>query len=602
MRSISILLSLILLSDLVRAETPGPRSATNQSSPEFWDISLSDAVFTALENTEVARSLSARVLRSPNLVASSFDPAIQMSDPRFGVEAALADFDARLAHTVRVFENDRVFNNSAFGGGGIEVTQDQFQSVLALSKTGRLGTRFDFRRTTDHDHNNQPLNLFSHAWQTNWQASISQPLWQGAGRTFNEISGPGAAPGQFRGIRIARMNNRISSYQFQLGLTDFVSELSQAYWTLELSYRIFQLNNDARESAHETWSTVRSKYDKGLKGGEADREAQAREQLLLFERRVLDSLNGIYEAERRLRRLMGLAVNDGLLIRPNEHPRECRIVMDWTSTLEIAMKYRPEPNQQRWRVRQKELELLAARNQGMPRLDVLARYRVRGFGDDLFGEGARFASAYQDFLSGDHQEWEFGGQFSMPIGRRLGRTAIRNAELQLAREKEVLREQSHVVAHELADAIAEYDRSYAAINLSRERLEAAVDVVSARNAGLLAGRVPLEFLLNSQQRLSTAEEAYWRAMRDHEVANLRVQVAKGTLVDQLAVGTTTSDQCSERTPEEPVYPRVRVPDSLTTEVRFSRIEPPHNQPKATSGGGFSIRLANIPPEPISTQR
>ena len=43
-----------------------------------------------------------------------------------------------------------------------------------------------------------------------------------------------------------------------------------------------------------------------------------------------------------------------------------------------------ELRRQKWRVKQRELELIAARNQLLPRLDVNGIYRFVGLGQDLF--------------------------------------------------------------------------------------------------------------------------------------------------------------------------------------------------------------------------
>ena len=102
---------------------------------------------------------------------------------------------------------------------------------------------------------------------------------------------------------------------------------------------------------------------------------------------------------------------------------------------------REELRRQRWKIKGRELELVASKNFLLPSLDLVGRYRWRGFGHDLLdpaGDGPRFDNAYKDLTTGDFQEWQLGAEFSVPLGFRQGHAAVRNAELQLARERCVL--------------------------------------------------------------------------------------------------------------------------------------------------------------------
>src|SRR5687767_10951308 len=73
-----------------------PRTIRDLSAVEHWDLSLEETVRLALMNSKVLRDLGGTVVRSPDTSATSLDPAIQETDPRFGVEAALSAFDAQL--------------------------------------------------------------------------------------------------------------------------------------------------------------------------------------------------------------------------------------------------------------------------------------------------------------------------------------------------------------------------------------------------------------------------------------------------------------------------------------------------------------------------
>ena len=525
-----------------------PRSLEDGPPQNFWDLTYQEVMQISLGNSEVLRDLGVRVLRSPESVTTVFDPAIRESDPLFGTEAALSEFDAQISTSYFWDQNDRAVNNAILqgdvpGGSPFQLQQDLGTYRTELSKVAATGTRFSLGNLTGYDQSNQDGNFFTSSWDTQFELGVRQPFLQGSGIAFNRIAGPAARPGfDFSsGVLIARINTDISLADFEQGTRDFVSQLEDAYWDLYFAYRDLDAKVIARDSALQTWRTVQAKLARGLRGGEADKEAQAREQYFLFESFVQDALNGaptggpsvgIYRGERRLRRLMGLPSNDGRLIRPADEASPARVEFVWEDALSEALTRRVELRRQRWQIKRRDLELIAARNFVLPRLDGVALYRWRGFGDDLTGNsgGGRFASAYKDLGSGDHQEWQLGLQMQTPLGFRQGWAGVRNAELQLAREKAVLKDQKLAISHTLSDALSESIRAHAAVRNNFNRLNAAIQRTNATQAAFQVDQTSLDMVLDSQQRLANARTSYFLALTQFRKAIKNVQLEKGSLL------------------------------------------------------------------------
>ncbi len=118
---------------------------------EFWDLPLQEALQLALQNSQVMRDLGGLVLRSPQTARSVQVPAITELDPRFGVEAALSEFDANFAARTSWEKNDRAINNLLLGGGTNIFTQDLGVAQYQLQKrsvTGRRSPRVTRATTT----------------------------------------------------------------------------------------------------------------------------------------------------------------------------------------------------------------------------------------------------------------------------------------------------------------------------------------------------------------------------------------------------------------------------------------------------------------------
>jgi outer membrane protein TolC len=387
-----------------------------------------------------------------------------------------------------------------------------------------------------------------------FEAAIRQPLLQGAGIAFNRIAGPDARPGSYNGVLIGRINTDVSLADFEAAVRDLLLEVERTYWELYFSYRNLDAKRAALEAALQTWRAVESRRQAGLPGADSEREALAREQYYAALAEVENALSGtfagglvvatttgLYNTERRLRYLMGVPVNDDELLRPADEPITVDVAFDWNDSLLQALTRRVELRRQKFIIRRRELELLAARNFLRMRLDTVAAYRWRGFGDDLFGSNDQVnGSAFEDLFSGNLQEWQLGLELSTPIGNRIGHTAVRNAEWNLTREVALLEEQEREITRGLSRAFSDLDWAYNVSRANYNRTLAASQQLEAVQAKYEAGLTLLEFVIDAQRRAAEAASTYYRSLVDHSVAVANVHLARGTLLDYQNVYLTES--------------------------------------------------------------
>ncbi len=537
--------------------SPHPWTINTQGTPEYWDMSLEEVIQITLANSRVLRDLGGAVVRAPASTRTALDPASVETDPRTGVEAALSEFDAQFLTSVFWEKNDRALNNEFFGGGTRLLAQDAGVFQAAITKRAVTGDLFTIRHNVDYDANNAPGNIFASAWNTNVEMEIRHPFLQGSGLEYNRIAGPSATPGVYNGVLIARINADVALTDFELAVRDLVSNVENAYWDLYYGYRVLDARVKARDAALDTWRKIYALYQVNRRGGEAEKEAQARSQYFAFQQDVQNALSGepyeqsrnwnglpsgafrttggVLMAERHLRLLMGLPPSDNKLIRPTDEPLAAKVDFDWSQVTCEAATRRAELRRQKFQIRRRELELIASKNNLLPRLDGVGRYRWRGFGDTLFPDKdpplARFDNAYEDLTSGDFQEWQLGFELNVPIGFRQAHAAARNAELLLARERAILRDQQREVIHEAADAISEMDRSYTVLQTSYNRLAANRDQLGAVQAAYENDKVTLDLFLDAQRRVAEAETDYHLNRTRYSLATKNVHFVKGTLLD-----------------------------------------------------------------------
>lgn len=563
----------------------------------YWNLSLQDVVQLGLEHSKVMRNLGTTILRTPDSATTAFDPAIRETDPRFGVQAALSAFDASFAASVFHQNNDRALNNQFFGGGTRLLLQEATVMQGQISKRSASGTEFFIRNITDYDKNNAPGNAFPGAWTSVVETEMRQPLLRGYGVEYWQTVGASETPGVYTGVLIARTQTDISQSQFEISVRDFIAELENSYWDLYYAYQDLDAKVAARDASLELWRRLDALNQLGRAGGEADKEAQAREQYFRFEEDVQNALNGkpvdgsktyngtsagafkgtvgVLTAERRVRYLTGLPINDGRMIRPSDEPLGAPVIFHWETVLEESLQHRPELRRQQWVIKQKELELIAAQKLMLPELDMVALYRWRGFGETLTnpsdGGAPQFDSAWGDLATGKFQEWQLGMELNVPLGNRRAHAGIRNAEFQLARSRQVLREQERLILHDLSNSYSEVDRAWNVLKTVKHRLQAAEDQVNAMVAAFEADQAPVNLVLEAQRRYASARSAYYSAVLDYNFAVRNVHFEKGTYLDYCGVHVSEGDWSEEAHEHAARF----APRNRYRETPPALVKPPH---------------------------
>jgi outer membrane protein TolC len=516
-----------------------PPSVRTAEQLEYWPMTLEEAVQLALANSETIRESGGRIVSAPTSALTIYDPAIQEVDPRTGPEAALAAFDAQFSSHLFVDHREREFNNRFLGAGSFGLTEQLGDFNLGFHKTAATGTKFSFENTTLYDYSNSTANVTPSVFDTVFEAGFRHPLLQGAGVEFNRIAGPQSSPGNYRGILVARINSDVKLVEFEAAVRNLLYEVERSYWELEYSYRDLDTKLAGRKHALESWQLEKQRVDANKRA--PDREAYTREQFYAAQSAVENALSGgggrpgVVSAEGKLRSLLGLPAADGWLIRPNTPPVTADVRFDWEESLYYSLTRRVELRGQRWLIKRRELELVAARNFERMRLDFIGQYRWRGFGDDLMGQSD---SAFNDLLDGHLQGWFLGLELNTPIGNRVGHAAARHAELLLQRDRAVLREQERQISHELRNAFVELDRAYVVTRSSYNRHVASQIQLKAQLRRNQVGTARLDLVLEAQRQAVAAEIAFHRALLDYSIALSQLHRARGTLLDSIGVYLT----------------------------------------------------------------
>jgi outer membrane protein TolC len=546
---------------------------------EFLELSLEDCISFAIQNSKILRvvngsnqqsgAVAAALLSAgPGQMPSVYDPAITASTANTqpltidnngnrvsnrgairanqvgGVADALSEFDAQFSALFGYNTTDRPRNV----GPGNPFNPQFFQAVdsngqAALSKRLATGGVATLRTTTVYSSNNIPAGGVGRFVPTDYtqavEAQITHPLMRGRGTLVNRIP-----------VVLAAINEDIQLHEFEANVTNLVKSVEDAYWDLYSGYQIFEANKQARNAALNLWQVASARL---RADGAPEAEAQARALYQQFEYQLHVALNGstapgndpngLFGKEQILREKLGLGATDNRMIRPSDKPTLARIEFDWFDVTAEGLVRNIHLRREKWGIKQRELELISAKNQILPQVDVTAFYRWVGVGDQWAAQdrsGVRFpgagSNAFESLTSGDYQEAGARIEFTPPaFGMRKQLANIQNSQIQIAKSHEELKDKEILLVHLLSTAWRNMESTFMSMKQLLDQMQANEDEIKIYN-DKIKGSVGelsqlLDNLLRAEQRRAQATIQYHQTVSEYNKSIVYLHYLKGSLLD-----------------------------------------------------------------------
>jgi outer membrane protein TolC len=509
-------------------------------------MSLAEAIAIALEQglagggpdfnlgngPNVDQAITSPGIGSDAIRVLALNPAIAHTD----IESALSRFDARWVTSMSWQRNDRPVGTAldefqAGDLGSIQQSLASFSSSLVkpLPTGGVAGITFG----TDYEFTNLNQRV-NPAYRPTLTFGFEQPLFQGYGVEINQLRG--AHPGsQLFGsnitsragsILLARLNFDQTRTQFEFTVDVMLLRVEAAYWDLYGAYWALYAREQALRQAYEAWRINKFRYEAGRIP--IQDFAQTRGQYELFRGRRIEALGAVLEAERRLRGVLNLPVEDGTRVVPVDTPTVAPYTPDWQTALNESMALFPSLILARQQVKSSQLVLITQKNLLLPDVRFTSTYEINAIGSQLDGDTSR--NAFKNLRQADFQNWTLGLRAEIPIGYRDAHAATRQARLQLAQSYLQLRDQETRVQRYLAQVYRNVFELHERIKASRAEREAFAEQLAARFKEFLAGRGTLDFLLESQRNWAEALEREYANIVDYNQTLGAFQYAKGTML------------------------------------------------------------------------
>ena len=220
---------------------------------------------------------------------------------------------------------------------------------------------------------------------------------------------------------------------------------------------------------------------------------------------------------------------------------------DFDGSINEMLSRSVDLRRQRWIIKQRELELLSAKNQMLANVDLSFIYRYVGVGSSLLDQGGNgpfppeprtnpSPSAWEELLGGDYQEAAVRLDFlPNPIGARRASNDVRNKQLTLARDHALLEEKEIAATHRISQVLRELNSNYIQMTEQLAALSAAdrwVKLYQEKfNAGESGAEQIMDLLLRAQQSRANAGRNYARALSEYNKSIVEVHMLKGSLLE-----------------------------------------------------------------------
>ena len=493
-------------------------------------LSLDEAIRLALENSQVVRQLagvvavsSGRTIYDPAITNNTIDQQRAAFDPTVTVNNTFSRVEPPFAALVPIDPLDPFGPQQTVIG----TTKTQNHNVSAgvaqrnlLGGTSQMLFGNDASRFSPGIFPLNPQNRYA------TELSYTQPLLRGAGVLANRTP-----------IVLARIDVERSFFQLRDSLQELVRSVIEAYWQVVFARTDVWAREIQVRQAEEAFDRAEARRTQGL--ADVTETAQARAALAQFRASSISSRANLLSREAALSGITGLSSLEMRSLVPITPPTSERAPLDWDQVAEVAQIRRPDLIELKLILEADRQQLILARNQMQPNLDLVGLYRWNGL------EGTTPEQTTLSTNSDEATDWTVGVNFSVPLFLRAERAGVRSAELLLTRDRAALEQGVQTARQILANNFRNLDQFYTQYEAYTEARGAAKDNLERQFAAYQIG-IDVIFL-NVLQAIndwgnSVSLQAQSLTQYNIELANLERET--GTILETHAVFMYEDRFCS----------------------------------------------------------
>lgn len=523
---------------------------------DHFQTSPLPAGFTAWWQPDVTRpqrrGVAARPLELDALLieALQYSPQVQaIRETDFirstAIVEAEAEFDVRTFMESKFIRISDPVGDELTTGGPPRFRDSNWYYLAGARRQTQFGATMEVSQRIGYRDNNSLFLDPTQQGNARLSLSFTQPLLNGAGRTYNQSR-----------IVLAQLDTRAARDEVTIGLQDHLVEVTHAYWDLYLRRAVL------RQKQHH--------YDRGrdiLKRLEDRRHLDSLQSQILAAQAAVEvryadlnrAMMAIRNAESRIRTLV--SAPELFAQGQQEFIPVTRVASDGGNVslrdaMATALYHRADVDRGIQRTRMTAVRLNMSCNELLPVLNVVLETYVAGL------EGrSRVDQAWQNQFSVGEPGYTAGLLFEVPLHNRAARA---RHERRQAEMRQITSELQAIVDATMLDveiawrAVQTAHRGIRANYRSMTAIQAEVDYLQDRWTRLpgddRSASFLLEDLLRAQDRLAEAEFSFAEAQNAYTMAQVRLKQAMGVLLakEDLQPGETAIPVTPEQLPTPPL--------------------------------------------------
>lgn len=451
----------------------------------------------------IEQAMNLAMANSPEIRVISFDPEIARQE----VRSAAGAFDLT-AFSELNYEDQDSPQNSIYEPGQAETRL--FES--GIKQINPLGTEWSasyaLARIWD--------DLYGRTLPTRYEPvvifELRQPLLRDAWEEVN-----------LAGINVARLNYEVSLLDFRERAEAVSSAVAVNYWRLVQARKDLEIQRQLVAQTDETLRKVEGRRDIDATDVQI-KQALAyvmsrRATLLELQKQLEDTQDSLARltADPRINTTSSIAILPVTDLQiPGELPE---LVEAANRALAVAMRQNTAVQRAQVGIQVADINVQVARNQKMPRLDLVGSTRGRGLARDE-------SEANEQIEDADYVSYAVGLTFEYPLGNRQREAQWMRRRLERRKAVSTLHSTADQVAVSVKESVRRVRTNFDEIRLQHQAAEAArIHLLTLEEAEQIRDRLTPEFLLVKLQ----AQETYAQARRAEVAAQAELNVAAAEL-------------------------------------------------------------------------
>jgi outer membrane protein len=456
----------------------------------------------------VEQAIERTLANSPEIRVVSFDPSIASQE----ITKSAAEFDLTAFGRVN-YEDESNPPNSIFQPGESDVRTFEY----GVKQRGISGSEWSLGYVLTRSWDDLVGRTLPTRYEPILGFQIKQPLLRDA---WEEVS--------LADVNIAKLNYKIALFGFREKAEETAAQVISDYWHLLQARRDFEIQEELLDRTLDTLNKVEGRREidaTDIQIKQTEASAKAREAALLQERK---NINDAQDALVRLMADAQINMLDDFEIIPISQATLETEKLDSSKILEIAMQKNPAIQRAKIETEIADVNIRVAKNQHMPRLDLIATARTQAL--------ARSRNEAEDRLeTGEYDSYAIGLSLEYPLGNRQRHAELLKRRLERRKAVSALQNVADQVAELAKQGITKIETNYSEIQIQKESAKAArIHLQALEDSEPIRERLTPEFLLvklQAQEALANAQRSEIRAIVEFNIALVQLAQISGTVLE-----------------------------------------------------------------------